>query len=344
MNIKSEEIKKILVIKFGGIGDVLLSTAVLENLKDYFRKSEINFLTVPSARDVVEGNPYVSRVLTFDLYKDDSIRLIKKVRKERYDMIIDLFTNPRSNLVCFLSGAKYRVGYDFPHRNFGYNIKVKARARGGEMHNLDFNLLALESIGVPVISKEQNIYTDNVHVDFAENFLRQNDISEKKLIGIIISGGWETKKYKSDDYITLIKMLKKEFNTNIILMWGTEDELSECKKIKSEIGDAFIAPPSGLKYLAALINKCSAVICNDSGPMHITNAMKVPLLAIFGPTNPGLQGPYSEKNLTIVNENINCLGCQLLECKIGNICMTQLSKEKIISEFRKLIQINGIQI
>lgn len=344
MTIDPKDIKKILVIKFGGVGDVLLSTAVLGNLKDYFRNSEINFLTVSSARDVVEGNPYVSRVLTFNLYKDDSVRLIKKVRKDGYRLIIDLFTNPRTNLLSFFSGARYRVGYDFPHRNFGYNIKVKARARGGEMHNLDFNLLALEAIGVPVTSKEQNVYTDKIHEDFAENFLIQNNLTDKKLIGIIISGGWETKKYKADDYITLVRMLEKEFNANIILMWGTEEELSECKKIKSETGNTFITPPTGLKYLATLIKKCSAVICNDSGPMHITNALKVPLLAIFGPTNPKLQGPYSEKNLTIVNENIDCLGCQLLECKIGNICMTQLSKEKIISEFRKLIQINGIQI
>ncbi len=344
MNIQSEEIKKILVIKFGGIGDVLLSTAVLKNIKDYFTGAKIYFLTVPAARPVVEGNPYIERVMTFDLYNDNSFCLLKNIRKQKYDLIIDLFTNPRSNLVSFFSGAKYRVGYDFPHRNFGYNIKVKGRGRGGEMHNLDFNLLALDAIGVPVTSKEQSVFIEEVHTDFAEKFLIENKIGNKKLIGISVSGGWETKKYKAADYVTLINMMNKEFDAKFILMWGTDAEKSECEFIKSKTENSYIIPPAGIKYLAAFLKRCDAVICNDSGPMHIANAIGVPVLAIFGPTKPELQGPYSNKNLTIVNENIDCLGCQLLDCKIGNICMTELSKEKIISKFRELIKINGIDL
>ncbi len=72
--------------------------------------------------------------------------------------------------------------------------------------------------------------------------------------------------------------------------------------------------------------------------------MGVPTLGIYGPTNPKLQGPYGEKNLSIVNEKLDCLYCNLLDCPIGNICMTELSKEKIIDKVKELIEKNKIDV
>ncbi|MBK8982982.1 MAG: hypothetical protein IPM38_11810 [Ignavibacteria bacterium] len=72
--------------------------------------------------------------------------------------------------------------------------------------------------------------------------------------------------------------------------------------------------------------------------------MDVPTLGIYGPTNPKLQGPFGDKNLSIVNENINCLYCNLLECNIGNICMTELSKDLIIEKVKELIRINDVKM
>lgn len=344
MNFIKEEVKKILIIKFGGVGDVLLSTAIIKNLKDYFTNPKIYFLTSPSTSDVVDGNPNLERVLTFDLKNDKSYCLIKTIRKQKYDLIIDLCTNPRTNLVNFFSGAKYRMGFDFPFRNFGYNIKIPARDKGGEYHNLDFNLLALDYIGIPITSREQNIYLEKIHTDYADKFIKENNIDNKKIIGIPISGGWETKKYKVNDYISLLEMINKEYDINFLLMWGTQSEKAECEKINSKIKNSFIIPPSGLKYLAAFLKRCDIVISNDSGPMHIASAVKVPVLGIFGPTDPKIQGPYGENNLTITNDTLECLRCQLLECKIGNICMTELSKEKIILKMKELIKINNLNL
>ncbi|MBK7444518.1 MAG: hypothetical protein IPJ45_00555 [Ignavibacteria bacterium] len=93
-----------------------------------------------------------------------------------------------------------------------------------------------------------------------------------------------------------------------------------------------------------MISRCSMVIGNDSGPLHISAAMKVPHLEFTDHTNSALAKPYGDKNLAVYNENLDCLGCGLLECNIGNICMTELSKEKIMKNIDELIKINKIKI
>lgn len=343
MVLKKDKIKKILVIKFGGIGDILLATPVLPNLRAYFPNAVINFLSLTHSRDILDENPYISRVLTYDPNEDSSWCLIKNIRKQKYDLIIDLYGNPRTALITFLSRARYRFGFDFRGRKYAYNII--RHGRGGIVHNVQFNLDALDTLGIPVISKDLYIPINAVHRECADEFFRENNLYTKPAIGITLTGGWEAKKYKQDDYIDLLKMLSSMYDINFILLWGNQKEREEAVYINERLPEnTFIIPDSPIRYLAALIEKCSLIIGNDSGPLHLAVAVGTPVLGIYGPTNPKLQGPYGDKNITIVKEELECLYCNLLECPIGNICMTQLSKDLIIDKVKQLIDINKIQL
>jgi heptosyltransferase III len=339
LNIEKDRVKKILVIKFGGIGDVLLATPVLPNLKNYFPNAEIYFLTHSNCRELFIDNPYIKRYFTFNFGKDDSWRLLKSIRKQKYDLVIDLFGNPRSAFVTIYSGAKYRVGFNFRHRKYAYNLVIKNP--GDKVHNIEFNLEAIRGMNIPVLSKELKIYINDSHVKFADNFFSKNGTDKKETFGILISGGWETKKYKTKDFIELIKKIKEKFDVNILLIWGVESEKNESEAIKKETGDyVFVAPETNLKYSSALMKKCRVVIGNDSGLLHLAVASEVPVLGIYGPTSPLSQGPFGENNLVVRNEGLECLNCNLLECKIGNICMTELPKEKITGKISELINLN----
>ena len=336
MPLDKKKIERILVIKFGGMGDILLTTPVLPNLRAYFPDAVINFLTLEHSRDLLFDNPYITRAFTYTPNEDDSWCVIKNIRKQRYDLVIDLYCNPRTAFITFASGAKYRFGFRFRGRKYAYNIL--AEGRGGEVHNIDFNLDALRKLEVPIFTKDMFIPINVVHKEFAENFIQSNNIKGKMIIGISKTGGWESKRYKTKDYITLIGMLNKIYDANFLLIWGTDKEREDCVTINNEFPDnTFIIPHSPLKYLAAIVERCDIIIGNDSGPLHIACAMKVPVLGIYGPTNPELQGPHGDKNLTIVNENLKCLYCNLLDCPIGNICMTELDKGKIIEKIKILI-------
>lgn len=344
MIIDKSKIKKILIIKFGGIGDILLSTPVLPNLKNYFPDAEINYLTLRHSRDILIDNPFLTRAFTYDPSEDKSWCLIKNIRKHNYDLVMDLYGNPRTALITFLSKAKYRFGFDFRGRQYAYNIKVKGR--GGIVHNVEFNLDSLRALNIPITSKKLFLSVNIVHEEFATEFINSNKINSKKIIGISKTGGWESKRYKADDYIKLINMLNEIYDVNFLLFWGNESEKEDCEKIKTGVlkNNVFVIPKSPIRYVGALIKKCDLVIGNDSGPLHISAAMEVPTLGIYGPTDPILAGPYGEKNLTITNSDLPCLSCNLLDCNIGNICMTELSKEKIIDKVRELIKINNISL
>ncbi|MFA6541368.1 MAG: glycosyltransferase family 9 protein [Bacteroidota bacterium] len=329
---------KILIIKFGGIGDVLLASPVIENLKLFNPKFSIDVLTERSAATVVIGNPFVNRVFQFDRRKDSGLSLIRMIRNQNYDTVIDLYANPRTALVTKFSGAGTRIGFPFRGRGYAYNIQVAPRS--GEVHNVEFNLDALRRVNIPVKTAHPLFPIENSDRDFADEWIKNQKFEHRPIVGINPSGGWYTKKWKLESFARLADQLQQWKQWNILFIWGP-GELNDVQKIKDLMNaSSTLAPATTLKQMAALIGKTSYFISNDAGPMHIAAAAGVPTLGIYGPTNPHLQGPYGKKNLWVRNEEIDCLECNLTRCPIGNICMTDLNVETVFASFKKLVTMN----
>jgi ADP-heptose:LPS heptosyltransferase len=247
-------VNKILVIKPGAIGDVLLSTPVIENLRLNFPYAEINYLTQNFCKDVLTDNPYLSRVLTYDLKKgDSSYCLIKNVHNQKYDLIIDLFCNPRTAIITLNSEAKYRVGFPFSWRRIAYNIKVKPRS--SEVHNIEFNLDALRALDLKIVAAKPKFFMNTVHAEFADKFFAANKLNGHKVIGINPSGTWETKIWYLEKFIELSKRLSGK--NKILIFWGYGNEKHDAEKIQKAVGDnALLIPEVNLKYMGALLKKC----------------------------------------------------------------------------------------
>ena len=335
--IDKNRINKILVIKPAAIGDVLLCTPVAENLRHNFPDAKIVFLTQKFCKEVLTGNPFIDRILTYDLKLDSGRCIIRNIRKQKYDLVIDLFGNPRTAVITFWSGAKYKVGYKFNWRSIAYNIKVTPR--GGEVRNIEFNLDSLRALGLEIITDKPMFYINSVHAEFADKFFNENGLNEGNVIGINPSGTWETKVWYSEKFIELIKKLSSKYK--FLLFWGNDKELETAQKIKDAAGgNTYLIPETDLKYMAAMQMKCKAFLTNDTGPMHIAWVSGVNTAAIFGPTNPQLQGPVSKNSLVIRNEGLPCLGCNLTliqQCPNEHKCMRDLSVNYVISKLETLI-------
>jgi lipopolysaccharide heptosyltransferase II len=340
MKFDKTRVKKILIIKIAAIGDVLLSTPVIENLRKNFPDAQINFLTQRYCRDVLTDNPFLlaqgGRVLTYDLSLGDSSRcIIKNIRKQKYDLVIDLFGNPRTALITYLSGAKYRTGYKFKGRSYAYNIKVKPRS--GQVHNIEFNLDCLRKLDLEVKTNEPKLFLNGMHSRFAENFFAENKLEGKKIIGINPCGSWNTKIWYADYFAELMSKFSNGFG--FILFWGGESEKQVCSKINDKAGNkALLIPEVDLLYAGALMKKCKIFLTNDTGPMHIAWTLGVKTAAIFGPTNPQLQGPLNTDSVIIRNEKLECLGCNLTlieDCRYSHKCMKDLSVDLV---YKKLIE------
>jgi heptosyltransferase III len=337
--IDKSRISRILVIKLRAVGDVLLSTVVTKNLREAFPTAKIAFLTESPSADIIRNNPYIDEPVIYDRSSTGSVELIRKVRRGKFDLVIDLFGNPRSALLTRLSGARHRVGFRFRGRTYAYTLIVEPR--GGTVHNTQFNLDALEAIGISIVDRTVQFRFSDEDRRYVDEFLAQAGIGGL-VIGLNTGGGWYTKRWPLDRFAVLGGHLIERFGARIVLPWGP-GQLEEVRNVQSMMKDrGFIPPPTTLTQLGALLARCSIVVSNDSGPMHIAAAVGTPVLGIYGPTNPLLQGPYGEQHLTVRREGLDCLGCNFTKCPIGHLCMNELTIEKVLEAFEELLLKNGI--
>jgi lipopolysaccharide heptosyltransferase II len=312
------------------------------NVRSAFPHAQIDFLTEPPSREVLEGNPSIDNTIIFDSKRQSGVGLIFDIRRNRYDMVIDLFGNPRSALITYWSGALYRIGYRFKWRQYCYNVVVEPR--GGKVHNTEFNLDALRALNVPIGSKSIYMPVSKEANDFADRFFSEHRLSNRFVVALNSGGGWSSKRWRIHNYAALGDTLATRFNAQILILWGPGEQGNAEQLKRLMKSDATVIPQTNLKGLAALLGRCSALVTNDSGPMHIAAAVGTPVVAIYGPTNPELQGPVGNQHVIVQHQKLVCLGCNFTECPIGNPCMDELSPQEVLSSFEQLMEKNHLPL
>jgi len=336
-----KNIKSILIIKLRGIGDVVLSTIVLDNLKQYFPVAQIDYLTDLSSKPVVDGLPQVNSVITFP--KDslfERIKLIYKIFRKKYDLVLDYFSNPSTALITYLSKAKFRVGFPYRGRKYAYNLFGPAER--GKYHSAILHLKTLENIGIDTPYKNLYFYISEDDIKFADNFFNSQNLSNKFVVGISPSGGWKSKKCDPEKFSEIANSLKNKYNCEILILWGPGD-FDDASLINKLVPGSIIAPKSNINQMGALIRKCDVLIANDSGPMHISTAVGTPVLSLHGPTNPYHQGPFGSQHEFIILENLDCIMCNLLNCPKNHECFKNIDVEIILNKFDILLNKNRIR-
>ena len=340
-------VRKILVIKLRAIGDVVLSTSVLPSLRNAYRGSEIHFLVDDSGREVLEGNPCVDHILSPPISKKDqtdgksslrkAVLFLKMIREEQYDLVFDLFGNPRSAFLTWITGAPDRVGFTFRGRKYAYNHRISPR--GDRVHEVEFNLDALRALNLPIVDPFPQFYFSDKDKDVADRWISGQDIEDAFLIGVHCWGSWEAKRWGLDHFAALSDQLSKDVQATIILLWGPGERIyAETVKNLARY-PTLMAPETSLKQLGALVSRCQIVIANDSGPMHISAAVGTPTVGIFGPTQWKLQGPFGKKHGAVFKKGLSCLGCNRLSCR-EMICMRELCVEDVMNVVEKVIRDN----
>jgi lipopolysaccharide heptosyltransferase II len=332
MKIPREEIHRILCIKPRGIGDIVLSTIILENLAAAFPSAVIDYLTEHFAMDAVRNTPLVNDVVGME--NDEFVlRTAWRVRKRQYDLVIDLWSNPRSAQITLLSGARYRVGYAYRGRKYAYNILGPDDR--GDHHSAEHNLELLRALDIPVVSRRIHFSTLPEDDTAARQWLSAQ-FGRRPVIGIVPSGGWPSKRCTPATWIAICRGLIQRYHPAFLVLWGPGDE-DDAAAIGKGVGQAItLAPPTSVRLMAAFLKMCTLVIANDSGPMHIAAALDVPTIGIFGPTDPGKHGPLGPHSGFVINTDLHCSICNKLECPYGHECMTELPIQELLAKVEAL--------
>lgn len=334
-------INKILIIKPRGIGDVVLSTIVIKNLHYHFENLQLDYLVEKPSVPFLKSLPQISNVLVLERNSfKKKLMLLFEIIKNKYDLILDFYSNPTTALLTFLSLSKYRAGFPYRGRKYAYNLYGPSER--GKYHAAELHLKFLEMLSISTESKELLFGIDADSKKFVTDYFENNFNTNDFVIGICPTGGWESKKCDPDIFAEIAKTVSQNINTKIFIVWGKGDE-KDTEAIKQYFNDCIIAPATTLQQMAALIEKCDVIIANDSGPMHISVAVKTPVLALHGPTSPFMQGPYGAIHEWIRNEKLDCIECNLLVCPKKHECFRELSVEAVYDKLLKLISKNNLK-
>lgn len=338
MNVLRDSVRKILIIKLGGLGDVFLSTIVIDSVKAHFPSARLEYFVEAAGKEAIIRDTRVDAVFVLDKATMTPASVIRHVRRQRYDMVIDLFGNPRSAIIAFLSGARYRVGLDYGWRKRLYSIVGTAMRE--KLHGAEVNLQALKAIGVPIIKASLSYPLADGDVAHADEVWRANNLAGRFVLGILPAGSWPSKRCEPEKFAEIANALAARYAARVLIVWGPGDE-GDAKEIHRLCGDgAILAPKASLSQNLALLSRCTAIVANDSGPMHIASAFAVPILCLYGPTYP--EGPYGSIHGWVRNEKLDCLVCNHLHCPIQHQCMRELPVEDVVRAFEKMMQRKGL--
>jgi len=336
------DVNRILVIQFRPIGDVLLSTPLIKLLRDAYPEAHIAFLVERIPGQVLEDNPHLDEIIYYEHKKSDiigSYKFFRSLKKQHFDLVIDLLGTPGTAWATFFSRAKYRVGYTVRIRKYVYNIRVSNIVE--ERYSALKKLVLLKSIGIN--AEESTLYFPlrNEHYEFAEKFFSEHGIPEKNFtVCLSPTSGRQAVRWRKEGYAALNDLLVEKYRAKIIMLWGGDGEKEYVQEILNLTAfPPVLIPNTSVNQMAAVIKRCSLFIGNDSGVRHVAVAMGVPTIGIFGPTNDITWTPPDRTRNIVVKGKISCLACDLTECD-HHSCMKSVEPKDIEQAMFQIEEIN----
>lgn len=310
-----ESAQKFLIIRLSSIGDIVHALPAVSALGRALPGAEIHWVVESRHAPLLDGNRYVHRVISLDtlLWRKKLAsgatlatiwRTIGDLRRERYDAAIDFQGLYKSALIGWLTGAQERIGFvearlREPAAGVFYSKRVSAP---GREHVVDLNFALLEPWGVPNTSRadwEFPLPRNRDDDEFVSQALAERGI--KDFIIINSGGGWQSKCWPPENYADLIRLCSSEFGGDFLLTGShAEEPLIERIVQESEISRARYFP-STLTQFISLARRARLLVGGDTGPLHVAAALRTPVVAIFGPTSPARNGPFSLQDITLWN-------------------------------------------
>lgn len=340
----SPSYKRILISRMKFIGDVVLTTPVIRSVRNAFPDAYIAYMAEAQAASLLEQNPCLNEIIPFDFARPtwrEQPRVAALLRRRRFDLAIDLFGNPRSALLMYLSGARTRVGLDRPGRGLFYTVRVRDEA--GFKTAINFHMQFLRAIGIPQTSARTEIFlTDNERA-LARHQLAGAVQGAGPVVGLHPGATWPAKRWLPERFADVAQKVRERLGAQVIFTAGPDDHdvmQSIRRSLQAEI-PVFTGLP--LRQLAALLSQCSAYVANDSGPMHMAVAVGTPTIGIFGPGEENIWFPYlqAEGNIPL-RHDVSCHPCHLDFCNRGEgefmQCMTGLSGESVLTAIEQSLR------
>lgn len=342
---------KIIIKTPNWIGDTIMMTPAVARLRKVVADAHITALGPKGCIEVLKNNPSIDELWVSNEKEGLSafLGVAKKIRKAKFDLGILMPNSFSSAMMFFLGRVKKRIGYDRDKRGFLLTEKIKMTRERGRMHQVDYYLELLNPLeNFPDYATwEQIVKNDEKKMIYsiapneqteALQYLKSKGVWENDFVAALNPGGFygPSKRWLADRFAKVADYLTQKYEAKVFVLGSpAEGVIAEeiRKNAKRPVIDA--TQDMSLRLLGAFLERCSLMITNDSGSMHIGAAIGCPMVAIFGPTDPELTSPYSRKSI-VLYKKAECAPCFLRECPIDHRCMTAIEVENVT---RAIVQI-----
>ena len=330
---------RILVIKLSALGDIILAIPSLRALRENFPQAHITVLTDASFGPVLQSCPYVNQILEAPSknrgYKNlQSISAL--LRRLNFDIVIDLQNNRTSHLLAYLSACNRRYGYDNGKFSFLLNRKVKEIKT--PLSPIKHQARTLNLLDIKSVKENLELWPKPCDEAWVEDLLDKHRKDKKApLIGINLgaSESWPSKRWGIEKIAALLTKIEDAAIEVVVTGKGKDKELA--KQLRQQSPAHFInaVDETQVLQLACLVKRCRVYITSDSAPLHIAYAMRTPVVALFGPTDPGRHALVNTKQVVIKKE-LTCSPCYKRRCRRHD-CMKEISVDEVFEALKRLL-------
>jgi len=352
---------KILILKECCLGDLLMTTPLVRALRKHYSDAEIVFGVGDFSRSMIENNPFINRIVDYpriwnprnDWSLKKRLKYVYSLRREKFDISISLEMGSRLSVISWMIGAPIRIGFNWKGEGLFYNRRIKRYPN--DTYPLIANLKALEFL---------KINDDGIEMDFSpteddknkcDEIFKENNVgNDDILVGIAPGGGknpgmtMEIKRWFVENYAELAQKLVIEKGTKIIFI-GSESDKKTVNEIRSlmKVKSYDLSGSISISTVGEVLRRCKVAISNDSGPLHLSMAVKTPTIGIFGPTHPEHFMPPNLIHKAIW-AGIDCSPCyksmiktDSWKCVNENFmeCMEKISVEKVYNSVVDLLNL-----
>jgi heptosyltransferase-2 len=328
--------EKILVIRLSSLGDVVLVTPALRALRERFPKAVLHVATRSEYAPLVHPSPWVNAVQALERSPEKAfLSYLKAIKKERYDLVIDLHATLRSRMIAQASGAGQVLRYSKAALGRRMLVAFKARKAVQTKHVVDRYLRCLWPLGINGASRIPEVALNATEKASGRKVLE----GKGPWIALVPGARHATKQWLKEGFVAVGKKLWQEDGIRSIVL-GSKAEKALVEGVAGEIGEgAKPASGLGLREMAAVLASVKAVVTNDSGPMHLATAVGTRVVALFGPTVEAFGFfPIGERNI-VLQRSLYCRPCSLHgtgKCPEGHFrCMKEITPREVLLAVRE---------
>jgi len=323
MKIDPVQVESILFITLSNLGDIILTTPVLEKLHDEFPGAKVDVITGIAGQDIFRDHPAVREVITLKRRKSFMERISELIvlRHKKYDLAVDL----KNSLVPYLVGAKF-------------HSKLSLGSNSSILHKKEEHLSKLISMGIDNVRKTR--FFMPVTDDERNNVNRILGAEDKRKVVVVNPGAKShLKRWGNVKYAEVINKLVSGVDCRVFITGDENDrEVIEQVALFVKVPVMNLCGKTSIGELAELMRKASLVITNDSAPLHVASAVGAPTIAIFGPSDDRRYGPLSNRS-RVIKPKVACRPCGRALCNIGPVegCIDQIEAEEVLEIAKEML-------